>query len=86
MKELLECRFKIPFGAGNATKKIQAKRVVLGKSVAGDVRFGEQAEAGDAAGTGKLMPLGSANGTQLHAANHAMEERFDGAEVAQRIR
>ena len=84
MEKLLERRFKIPFGARKAAKQIQAKRIVLGKSMAGDVRFREQAKAGDSAGPGKLMPLRSADRTQLHAANHAMEKRFDGTQVAQR--
>ena len=86
MKKLLQRGLKIPFGAGNTAKKIQAKRIVLRKSVAGDVGFGEEAKAGDAAGARKLMPLRFADGVQFHAANHAMEERFHGAEVAQRIR
>ena len=79
MEKLLERRFKIPFGARHAAKEIQAKRIMLGKGMAGDVRFREQAKAGDAAGPGKLMPLRCADGTQLQAANHAMEKRFDRA-------
>ena len=86
MEKLLERRFKIPFGARNAAKEIQAKRIVLGKGMAGDVGFREQAKTGDAASSWKLMPLCFADGAQLHAANHAMEKRFDRAEVAQRIR
>jgi len=86
MKQLLERRFKIPFGTRNAAKKIQAKGIVFGKSVASDVRFGEEAEAGDAACAGKLMPLRLADGPQLHAANHAVKEGLDGAKVAQRFR
>ena len=82
MEKLLERRFKIPFGARKAAKEIQAKRMVLGKGMAGDVRFREQAKAGEAAGPGKLMPLGWADGTQFQAANHAMKKRFDGAQVA----
>ena len=86
MEKLLERRFKIPFGPRNTAKEIQAKRIVFWKGVAGDVGLGEQAEAGDAASPGELMPLRLADGPQLHAANHAMEKRFDRAEVAQRIR
>ena len=86
MKKLLERRFEIPFGARKAAKQIQAKRIVLGKGMAGDVRFREQAKAGDTAGPGKLMPLRCADRTQLQASDHAMEERFDGAQVAERIR
>jgi hypothetical protein len=85
MKKLLDGRFKIPFGSRNAAKEIQAKRIVLGKGVAGDVRLREQAKAGDAAGAGKLMPLRFADRAKLQAANHAVEERFDRAKVAQRI-
>jgi hypothetical protein len=83
MKKLLQRRFKIPFISRNAAKKIKAKRIVLGKSVAGDVRFGEEAKASDAAGARKLMPLRYADRAQLHAANHAMEERFDRTEITQ---
>lgn len=86
MEKLLERRFKIPLGARNTAKKIEAKRIVLGKGMAGDVRFREQAEAGDAAGSWKLMPLRFADGAQLHPANHAVEKCFHRAEVAQRIR
>jgi|SRR5271163_4019723 len=86
MKQLLERGFEIPFVARNAAKKIQAKRTVFRKSVASDVGFGEQAKAGNPACSRKLMPLRCANGPQLHAANHAMEERFHRAEIAQRIR
>ena len=63
MKQLLERGFKIPFIARNAAKQIQAKRTVLGKGVAGDVGFGEEAKTGDAAGSRELMPLRCANGT-----------------------
>ena len=86
MEKLLQRGFKIPVGAGNAAKEIQAKRIVLGKRVAGDVRLRKQAKTGDAASAGKLMPLRFADGAQLHAANHDMEERFHRAEVAQRVR
>lgn len=86
MKKLLQRRFKIPFISRNTTKKIKAKRIVFGKSVAGDVRFSEQAKTSDTTSARKLMPLRCTNGAQLHAANHAMEERFDRAKVAQRIR
>lgn len=82
MEKLLQRCFKIPFRARNATKKIEAKRIVLGKGMAGDVGFRKQAQAGDAAGSWKLMPLRFADGAQLHAANHPMKERFYCAEVA----
>ena len=36
MEKLLQRGFKIPFGARNTAKKIQAQRIVLGKGVAGD--------------------------------------------------
>jgi len=39
VEKLLERRFKIPFGARNAAKEIQAKRIVLGKGMASNVRF-----------------------------------------------
>jgi len=86
MEKLLERRFKIPFGARNAAKKIQAKRIVLGEGMTGDVGLRKQAKTGDAAGAGKLMPLCFADGAKLHAPNHAMEKCFDCTEVAQRIR
>lgn len=83
MEKLLNRCFKIPFGPRNTAKKIQTKRIMLGKGMAGDVGFRKKAEARDAAGPGKLMPLRLADRAKLHAANHAMEERFHGAEVAQ---
>ena len=86
MEKLLERRLKIPFVPRNTAKKIQAKGIVFRKGVAGDVRFRQQAEAGDATRAGKLMPLRLADGAQLHAANHAVEKCFDRAKVAQRIR
>ena len=79
MEKLLERGLKIPFVARNAAKKIQAKGIVFGKGVARDMRFGEQAKAGDAARARELMPLRFADGAQLHATNHAVEESFDGA-------
>ena len=85
MEKLLKRGFKIPFSARYAAKEIQAKRIVLGKSVASDVRLREQAKPGDAAGAGKLMPLRLADRAKLHASNHAMEERLDRTKVAQRI-
>jgi hypothetical protein len=73
MEKLLERGFEIPFVAWNAAKKIQAKRIVLGKGVARDVGFGEEAKTGDATCPWELMPLRCADGAELHAANHAME-------------
>lgn len=86
MEKLLERGFEIPFIARNAAKQIQAKRTVLGKCVARDVGFGEEAKTGNTAGAGKLMPLRCADGAELHAANHSMEKRFHCAEITQRIR
>jgi hypothetical protein len=85
MEKLLERRFKIPLSARNTAENIQAKRIVFGKGMAGDVGFGEQAKAGDSAGPWKLMPLRFADGAQLQAANHSMEKGFYRAHVAQRF-
>ena len=54
--------------------------------MAGDVGLGEQAQARDTARAGKLMPLRFANGTKLHAADHAVEQSFHCTKVAQRFR
>ena len=40
-EEILQNRFEIPFGATNATEKIEAQRSVFRKGVAREMRFGE---------------------------------------------
>ena len=66
---------KIPFGPRNTAKQVQAERAKLGKGVAGEMRFGEQAEAGNSPSLRKLMPLGFADRPQLQIANDPLKQR-----------
>lgn len=73
-EEVLESGLEIPFRTGHATEKIQTQRTVLGKRVAGEMRFSEQTEAGNSAGSGKLMPLGRGDRPEIHLLNHPAEK------------
>jgi hypothetical protein len=84
-EELLQKRFKIPFNTWNAAEKIQTERAVLRKRMTREVRFGEKAKPGNATGSGKLMPLRFANGTELHFADDAVKQVFQNSRVAQRL-
>jgi hypothetical protein len=46
---------------------------MLGKSVAGEVRFGEEAKAGDAAGARELVPLRGADRAEFHLVDDFIE-------------
>jgi hypothetical protein len=49
---------EIPFRARPAAEDVEAKRMILGKGVAGKMRFREQAHASNAAGSRELMEGG----------------------------
>ena len=85
-EEISQNRFEIPFGATNATEKIEAERSVFRKGVAREVRFGEWAEASDSAGTGKLVPLGLPHGAKLHLPDDSAEQILQDSSIAQRLR
>jgi hypothetical protein len=72
-EELAQNRFKVPFGAWKAAKKIEAERTVFGKGVTREVRLREKAKAGDPSGSGKLMPLRLADGPELHLSDDGVE-------------
>jgi len=86
VKEVTQSRFEIPFRTGHATEEIQAERAVLGKSVAGEMGLGEKTEAGDSAGSGKLMPLRRAYGAETHLFDNLAEEILENCPVTQRSR
>jgi hypothetical protein len=65
-EELAQVGFEIPCGAGDAAKQIQAERTVFGKGVAGEVGLRKEAEAGDSASAGELVPLGLPDGPEIH--------------------
>src|SRR5215208_1634466 len=54
--------------------------------MAGEVRLREDADAGDAAGVGKLMPLWQLARVQIDVAHHPCEEGLQGREIDQPIR
>src|SRR6266404_7565562 len=70
---LPKVRLKIPFRARPAAEYIQAQRAVLREGVAGDVRFLQQREAGDAA-AGELVPARVADRMEIHFADQAREQ------------
>src|ERR1700683_3647451 len=65
---------------------MQAERAMLGEGVAGEVRFGEQAQSGDAAGARELAPLRGAERAEFHLVNNFIEEGAEYARVLQRFR
>src|SRR5215831_19216753 len=71
----LQIRAEIPFRARSATKDVEAKRMILGKGVAGKMRFCEQTKARDAAGYRKLVPIGVAYRMQLQSCGQLREQR-----------
>jgi hypothetical protein len=74
IKKLTENSLEIPLRAGNTTKDVEAERAVLWKRVAREMRLREKAKAGDPSGTRKLMPLGFADGPELHLPDHTVEQ------------
>src|SRR5580704_2126797 len=58
---------------------------MLGKSVAGEVGFREEAEAGDAAGARELVPLRGADGTEFHLVDDFIEKLAQYGCVFQRL-
>jgi len=86
LKKLTENSFKIPLRARNAAEEIETERTVLRKGVAREMRLGQQAKAGDPSGTGKLMPLGFADGPELHFPNEPVEQIPQNRRITQRLR
>src|SRR5579864_8961608 len=70
----LQARAEVPIRAGPATKDVETKRMILGKSVAGKVRFRQQADAGNASGTRKLMPGGVGYGMERERRRQLIKE------------
>src|SRR5579862_8157045 len=66
---------EIPVRTRPAAEDVQAKRMILGKRVAGNVRFSQQIKAGYAAGAGKLVPGGFADRVQRQTLDEPREER-----------
>ena len=85
-EEISQNRFEIPFGATNATEKIEAERSVFRKGMAREVRFGEWAEPGDSSRTGELVPLGLSHGAKLHLPDDSAEQVLQDSRIAQRLR
>src|SRR5713226_5651994 len=55
---------EVPFRARPAAKNVEAKRMILGKGVAGKMRLREQAHACDAARSGELVKGGVTHGME----------------------
>jgi hypothetical protein len=68
-----EAGFEIPIRARPAAEYIQTQRPVFREGVAGDVRFLEQGDSGDAT-TGELVPDGVPDGVEIHFVDEAREE------------
>lgn len=73
IKKLAENSFEIPLRARNTAEEIEAKRTVLRKRVTREMRLREKAKTSDPSGAGKLMPLGFADGPELHFPNDIAE-------------
>ena len=73
VEKLTKHSFEVPLRARNTAKEIEAERAVLGKGVAREMGFREEAKAGDSSGPGKLMPLGFAHGAELHLPNDVVK-------------
>ena len=54
--------------------------------MAGEVGFGEEAEAGDAAGAGELVPEGFGDGVEGHAVDQVLEKGTEEREIVEALR
>src|SRR5262249_35323550 len=86
VEEVAESRLEIPLRARNATENVEAKRTMLRKSMASEMRLGEKTEPGDPSGPRKLMPLRRIDGPKTHFRNDSAKEVFDGGRASQRLR
>src|SRR5438034_3276213 len=77
---------EIPFRARSAAENVEAKRMILGKGVAGKVRFRKQTHARDAARSGKLMESGVAYGMKEQGFREPSEKGTQLREISQRRR
>src|SRR2546426_5334403 len=77
---------EIPFRARPAAENVEAKRMILGKGVAGKVRFRKQTHARDAARSGKLMESGVAYGMKEQGFREPSEKGTQLREISQRRR
>ena len=71
----LQTRAEIPIRARPATEDVEAKRMILGKRVAGKMRFRQQADAGDAPGSRKLVPGCISDGMECERLGQLIKER-----------
>src|SRR5882724_13675985 len=69
----LEVTSEVPVRTGLATEYIQTNRLMFGKSMTGEVRFGKQAQAGNAVGNRELAPLGLGDRPQRHGRDQVGE-------------
>src|SRR5436309_9798905 len=77
----LQVSGEVKVAARAAAKDIQAQRTIFGKSVAGQVRFGEQAQTRDAAGTRELVPGGLAYRVQCQLFGEPRKQRSHFLEI-----
>lgn len=54
--------------------------------MAGEVGFGKEAEAGDAAGAGELVPEGVGDGVERHAVDDVLEEGAEERKILEALR
>ena len=82
----LQFGLKTPLFPRDAAKKIQAKRLILGKGVASEMRFGEKAETRDATCNRKLMPSCRTDRPQAKIRNQRIKQRLQSMGIAEQIR
>src|SRR5579871_1114942 len=83
-KLALQARFEIPVGARPAAEDVEAKRMILGKGVAGKMRFREQPQAGNASGAGEAVPVGVADGMEREGLSEKVKEPAEFGEIGER--
>jgi hypothetical protein len=69
-----------------AAENIQAKRTVFRKRVACQMRFRQQVQTCDTAGTGKLMPYRLAYGMEINCFDKLVEQSLQRIQTRQRGR
>src|SRR5712664_2250186 len=77
---------EIPFRARPAAEDVEAKRMILGKGVAGKMRFGKQAHSRDAARSRELMEGGIAYGMEQQRFREPAEKGAQLRKISQRRR
>lgn len=74
---------EVPLPSRHAAKQIQAKRLELRKGVHRQVRFRQQAKAGNPAGLRKLMPLDLTDWAKIQVLDDLLEQSAQRRKITQ---